>query len=163
MFLSFRKEFKVDIFCCGSVGTWNCIISCLILITWPKIFVQTCSDILSLTCNNDDGWSERSLQQIECSKALSNLWVVSEEYFCKDGVGTADQSSQGEMFMLSEFIYDLDRSNAQTFNAKSAEASIVNMVRLDFASNHGGSHTCIYRLRVHGHEPDTIALPNLEL
>ena len=50
-----------------------------------------------------------------------------------------------------EFSYDLERSNAQSFNVEPGGA--VNMVRFDFSSNHGSSsHTCIYRLRVHGWE-----------
>lgn len=52
---------------------------------------------------------------------------------------------------LVEFSYDLERSNAQSFNVEPGGA--VNMVRFDFSSNHGSSsHTCIYRLRVHGWE-----------
>nr|VDD46847.1 unnamed protein product [Brassica oleracea] len=64
--------------------------------------------------------------------------------------------------LLTEFSYDLDRSNAQTFDiAESANSGLVNTVRLDFTSNHGSdSHTCIYRFRVHGRELDSVsALP----
>ncbi|XP_077247642.1 SUN domain-containing protein 1-like [Tasmannia lanceolata] len=70
-----------------------------------------------------------------------------------------DPSSQAQqMLKLVEFVYDLERSNAQTFNVESADTGIVNMVRLEFASNHGSpSHTCIYRLRVHGYEPGNVA------
>ncbi|KAI3986344.1 hypothetical protein MKX01_002189 [Papaver californicum] len=68
------------------------------------------------------------------------------------GASDADLSHQGEnMFTLSEFAYDLDKSNAQTFKMESGKKQIVNTVRFDFFSNHGASHTCIYRLRVHGH------------
>ncbi|CAF1935532.1 unnamed protein product [Brassica napus] len=61
--------------------------------------------------------------------------------------------------LLTEFTYDLDRSNAQTFDiAESANSGLVNTVRLDFTSNHGSdSHTCIYRFRVHGRELDSVS------
>ncbi|XP_077248964.1 SUN domain-containing protein 1-like isoform X2 [Tasmannia lanceolata] len=70
-----------------------------------------------------------------------------------------DPSGQAkQMFKLVEFMYDLEKSNAQTFNVESADTGIVNIVRLDFASNHGSpSHTCIYRLRVHGYDPGNVA------
>uniref|UniRef100_A0A7N2RFC4 SUN domain-containing protein n=1 Tax=Quercus lobata TaxID=97700 RepID=A0A7N2RFC4_QUELO len=63
------------------------------------------------------------------------------------------------MFLLTEFTYDLEKSNAQTFNVlDSAGSGIVDTVRLDFTSNHGSpSHTCIYRFRVHGREPDSVS------
>ncbi|CAN6566997.1 unnamed protein product [Malus baccata var. baccata] len=65
---------------------------------------------------------------------------------------------------LAEFTYDFEKSNAQTFNVlDSAVSGLVDTVRLDFTSNHGSpSHTCIYRFRVHGHEPNavsTMAMP----
>lgn len=67
------------------------------------------------------------------------------------------------MFLLAEFSYDLDKSNAQTFNVlDSGEAGgsgIVDTIRFDFRSNHGSpSHTCIYRLRVHGQEPNAVSM-----
>ncbi|KAK1292130.1 hypothetical protein QJS10_CPB17g01625 [Acorus calamus] len=56
---------------------------------------------------------------------------------------------------LLEFTYDLERTNAQTFNIDASNSGVVNMVRLDIASNHGNpDYTCIYRFRVHGHKPD---------
>ncbi|RWR75889.1 protein SAD1/UNC-84 domain-containing protein [Cinnamomum micranthum f. kanehirae] len=61
-------------------------------------------------------------------------------------------------FMLAEFAYDLEKSNAQTFNIDASDAGLINMVRFDFTSNQGNlQHTCIYRLRVHGHESDSLA------
>ncbi|KAF8403517.1 hypothetical protein HHK36_011621 [Tetracentron sinense] len=71
----------------------------------------------------------------------------------------ADPSTKVEKrFLLVEFTYDLEKSNAQTFNVET-DLGLVNMVRLDFISNHGSpSHTCIYRLRVHGDEPDSVAM-----
>ncbi|KAG4947203.1 hypothetical protein AAZX31_15G210100 [Glycine max] len=70
-----------------------------------------------------------------------------------------------KMHLLAEFTYDLEKSNAQTFNVlNSAASGVINTVRLDFTSNHGSpSHTCIYRFRVHGHEPDSVSMLALEL
>ncbi|BFG20775.1 hypothetical protein CerSpe_070490 [Prunus speciosa] len=70
-----------------------------------------------------------------------------------------------KMFSLAEFTYDLDKSNAQTFDIlDSAVSGLVDTVRLDFTSNHGSaSHTCIYRLRVHGHEPDAVSMMTMQL
>ncbi|KAF9675068.1 hypothetical protein SADUNF_Sadunf10G0193000 [Salix dunnii] len=61
-----------------------------------------------------------------------------------------------KMFLLTEFTYDLEKSNAQTFNVLGNTApGLVDTVRLDFTSNHGSPLlTCIYRMRVHGYEPD---------
>ncbi|KAL1173933.1 hypothetical protein V6Z11_A05G445800 [Gossypium hirsutum] len=65
-----------------------------------------------------------------------------------------------KMFVLAEFMYDLEKSSAQTFDVSDAGGvGIVDTVRLDFSSSHGStSHTCIYRLRVHGHEPDSVSM-----
>ncbi|KAH1210405.1 hypothetical protein GLYMA_15G223100v4 [Glycine max] len=70
-----------------------------------------------------------------------------------------------KMHLLAEFTYDLEKSNAQTFNVlNSAASGVINTVRLDFTSNHGSpSHTCIYRFRVHGHEPDSVSMLAQEL
>ncbi|KAL6980971.1 hypothetical protein U1Q18_022607 [Sarracenia purpurea var. burkii] len=69
-----------------------------------------------------------------------------------------------KMFLLAEFTYDLEKTNAQTFNVfDSASSGIVDTIRLDFTSNHGSpSHTCIYRLRVHGREPNSVSLLSAE-
>lgn len=71
----------------------------------------------------------------------------------------------GQMFLLTEFSYDLDKSNAQTFPVLDLPGNgVVDTIRLDFTSNHGSpSHTCIYRLRVHGHEPDSVSMLPLQL
>ncbi|RRT65437.1 hypothetical protein B296_00009093 [Ensete ventricosum] len=52
---------------------------------------------------------------------------------------------------LTEFSYDLEKSNAQTFNVEARDSGgVINTVRLNFTSNHGSSAlTCIYRFRVH--------------
>lgn len=64
------------------------------------------------------------------------------------------------MFLLTEFTYDLEKSNAQTFNVlNSAGYGVIDTIRFDFTSNHGSpSHTCIYRLRVHGYESDSVSV-----
>ncbi|KAL6548671.1 hypothetical protein OROGR_009092 [Orobanche gracilis] len=68
-----------------------------------------------------------------------------------------------KMFLLTEFTYDLDRSNSQTFKVKSAASNLVDTIRLDVISNHGSaSHTCIYRLRVHGQEPSLVPILEIE-
>ncbi|XP_072985548.1 SUN domain-containing protein 2-like [Typha latifolia] len=79
-------------------------------------------------------------------------------------VPSDDQSGRtAKMLLLSEFSYDLEKSNAQTFSIEAAEVGVINMVRLDFTSNHGSSaHTCIYRFRVHGHEPSSPAAMALQ-
>lgn len=60
--------------------------------------------------------------------------------------------------LLTQFTYDLEKSSAQTFNVLQTEDSnpiIINTIRLHFMTNHGSpTHTCIYRVRVHGHEPN---------
>ncbi|CAH1449674.1 unnamed protein product [Lactuca virosa] len=59
-----------------------------------------------------------------------------------------------KMHLLTEFTYDLEKSNAQTFNVVESKTA-VDTIRLEFLSNHGSpSHTCIYRVRVHGYEPN---------
>lgn len=68
----------------------------------------------------------------------------------------SDPSKRAEKtFILTKFSYDLEKSNAQTFKVETAISGIINIVRLDFSSNHGSSTlTCIYRFRVHGYEPN---------
>ncbi|XP_044460800.1 SUN domain-containing protein 1-like [Mangifera indica] len=65
-----------------------------------------------------------------------------------------------KMFLLTEFTYDLEKSNTQTFTVLDSPSSgVVDTIKLEFMSNHGSSsHTCIYRLRVHGHEPDSVSM-----
>ncbi|XVF24550.1 hypothetical protein REPUB_Repub13aG0137900 [Reevesia pubescens] len=69
-----------------------------------------------------------------------------------------------KMFVLAEFSYDLEKSSAQTYDLlDAAGVGIVDTVRLDFSSNHGSpTHTCIYRLRVHGHEPDSVSMVKMQ-
>ena len=65
-----------------------------------------------------------------------------------------------KMHLLAEFSYDLEKSNAQTFEVlDSARPSVIDTVRFEFSSNHGSAtHTCIYRFRVHGHEPSSVPM-----
>ncbi|CAN6443201.1 unnamed protein product [Victoria cruziana] len=75
--------------------------------------------------------------------------------------GSQEEASPepAKMVLLGEFVYDLERSFVQTFdlNPCAAASCMVDVVRLDIMSNHGNSlHTCIYRLRVHGSESDSI-------
>ncbi|KAL0736574.1 hypothetical protein Bca4012_012784 [Brassica carinata] len=76
------------------------------------------------------------------------------------GKGQESSEETEKMQLLTEFTYDLDRSNAQTFNVlDSSGAGVVDTVRLHFTSNHGSnSHTCIYRFRVHGRAPDPVSV-----
>ncbi|KAK4414265.1 SUN domain-containing protein 1 [Sesamum alatum] len=72
---------------------------------------------------------------------------------------TDSEVGSTKMLLLTEFTYDLEKSNAQTFKVASAASNLVDTIRLDFTSNHGSAtHTCIYRLRVHGHEPSPVPM-----
>ncbi|KAI3927449.1 hypothetical protein MKW92_044439 [Papaver armeniacum] len=90
-------------------------------------------------------------------------WYQTSEAIAAGGGADLSRQDEKKMFMLSEFVYDLDRSSAQTFKVDSGENRIVNTVRFDFDSNNGGAHLCIYRLRVHGHELDSVAISESEL
>ncbi|EHA8586503.1 SUN domain-containing protein 1 [Cocos nucifera] len=71
--------------------------------------------------------------------------------------------SPAKLHLIGEFSYDLSKSNAQTFNVETTDMGVVNMVRLDFTSNHGNSAlTCIYRFRVHGYQPNSPAAMALQ-
>ncbi|XP_010423509.1 PREDICTED: protein SAD1/UNC-84 domain protein 1-like [Camelina sativa] len=79
--------------------------------------------------------------------------------------GQESSVDEEKIQLLTEFTYDLDRSNAQTFNIlDSSYSGLVDTVRLDFTSNHGSdSHTCIYRFRVHGSAPDPVSVVETSL
>lgn len=68
--------------------------------------------------------------------------------------GNNNKGEEKKIHFLTEFTYDLEKSNAQTYEVlESAGSNIVDTIRFEFTSNHGSlAHTCIYRLRVHGHE-----------
>ncbi|KAM7264936.1 hypothetical protein ACFE04_002619 [Oxalis oulophora] len=74
------------------------------------------------------------------------------------------QNSDVKRYLLTEFSYDLEKSNAQTFSVlDSVSTSVIDTVRLDFLSNHGASsHTCIYRMRVHGREPESVLMTAMQ-
>lgn len=70
-----------------------------------------------------------------------------------------EEGTEKKMQLLTEFTYDLEKSNAQTFNVLELDTdtnpTAMDTIRLEFMSNQGSpSHTCIYRVRVHGHEPN---------
>ncbi|XP_047316014.1 SUN domain-containing protein 1-like [Impatiens glandulifera] len=71
-----------------------------------------------------------------------------------------NNGEEKKIHFLTEFTYDLEKSNAQTYEVlESAGTNVVDTIRLEFTSNHGSpAHTCIYRLRVHGHEPSSSTL-----
>ncbi|CAI9102779.1 OLC1v1001112C1 [Oldenlandia corymbosa var. corymbosa] len=78
---------------------------------------------------------------------------------------TSESALTGErMVLLTEFTYDLEKHNTQTFDVvDSAHSSIINLIRFEFASNHGNpNHTCIYRLRVHGREPHSVLMSKMQ-
>ncbi|XP_047096377.1 SUN domain-containing protein 1-like [Lolium rigidum] len=75
------------------------------------------------------------------------------------GLGDDSDKQQPTATNLGEFSYDIEKSNAQTFqlDKTTTDAQIINTVRLDFFSNHGQPDlTCIYRFRVHGSEPGSL-------
>ncbi|CAH1440515.1 unnamed protein product [Lactuca virosa] len=62
-----------------------------------------------------------------------------------------------KMVLLREFSYDLEKRDVQTFNVWE-KGYAVNMMRFEFRSNHGDpTHTCIYRFRVLGREPNSLS------
>ncbi|KAK2977294.1 hypothetical protein RJ640_013059 [Escallonia rubra] len=64
---------------------------------------------------------------------------------------------RGEIYVLAEFTYSLEKKHIQTIpidhSMFSFGGNMVNMIRLDVFSNYGSVMTCISRLRVHGREP----------
>lgn len=68
-----------------------------------------------------------------------------------------------KMDLLGEFSYDLEKSSVQTFDLPVQSRKLINMIKLDVLSNHGSStHTCIYRLRIHGSEPESYMATAIE-
>lgn len=71
----------------------------------------------------------------------------------------ADRNAQSSPVhkLLGQFIYNMDGpSNIQTFHLSKDGLGDepINMVRLHVLSNYGSTlHTCIYRIRVHGVDP----------
>ena len=81
----------------------------------------------------------------------------------KQGLETSPVELE-KKFLLTDFTYDLDKSNAQTFNVlEEVRSSIIDTVIFEFKSNHGSPvFTCIYRVRVHGHEPKSVPVVPIE-
>lgn len=81
-----------------------------------------------------------------------------------DSTDLVADDAEKKMLLLTEFTYDLEQSNVQIFDVvESARVSVVNVVKFEFTSNHGSpSHTCIYRLRVHGHEPNSVSMNTMQ-
>lgn len=60
--------------------------------------------------------------------------------------------------LLGQFIYNTDGPSIQTFHLSEDDVGgeLINMVRLHVLTNHGSPlHTCIYRIRVHGSDPQS--------
>ena len=76
-----------------------------------------------------------------------------------DAIAEAEQ-----MDLLGEFSYDLEKSSVQTFDLPvQSTKKLISMIKLDVMSNQGSStHTCIYRVRVHGSEPESYMEAALE-
>eukprot|EP00177_Eucheuma_denticulatum_P005658 GFKZ01010300.1.p1 GENE.GFKZ01010300.1~~GFKZ01010300.1.p1 ORF type:complete len:477 (-),score=55.07 GFKZ01010300.1:3702-5132(-) len=57
-----------------------------------------------------------------------------------------------EMVQLGEFVFEMEegKRHLQTFLVEGK--GVMRAVRFEFLSNHGGQHTSVYRLRVHGKE-----------
>ncbi|KAK9073893.1 hypothetical protein SSX86_006487 [Deinandra increscens subsp. villosa] len=81
---------------------------------------------------------------------------------CKVWGWSHNEEDTQKEHLLTEFTYDLEKSSSQTFNVlvdtEGLNPTIIDTIRLQFMSNHGSpTHTCIYRVRVHGHLP-TVSL-----
>ncbi|KAF9586858.1 hypothetical protein IFM89_039925 [Coptis chinensis] len=88
------------------------------------------------------GW--KASDQDECVICLERSTAPRIEYLH----GFKTMSTTSKLICLSwmrstygRILYDLERSNAQTFILDSFVASIVDGIRLSFTSNHGGSGT----------------------
>ncbi|CAM6094863.1 unnamed protein product [Calypogeia fissa] len=60
------------------------------------------------------------------------------------------------MISYGEFTYDTEKANVQTFSLAEDDVAgaLINMIRVHVLSNHGSpTHTCIYRVRMHGSDP----------
>ncbi|KAL8222911.1 hypothetical protein R6Q57_020310 [Mikania cordata] len=73
---------------------------------------------------------------------------------CKVSGWLHNDEDTSKEHLLTKFTYDLEKSTAQTFNVLEVDPIRIDTIRLQFTSNHGSpTHTCIYRVRVHGHQP----------
>lgn len=79
-----------------------------------------------------------------------------EPDFSNKHVLSKKRSTKTPYRFLGEFTYKLEGPTIQTFDLLFEESSkeFINMVRLHVLSNYGSpTHTCIYRVRVHGTDP----------
>ncbi|KAM0016205.1 putative SUN domain-containing protein [Helianthus debilis subsp. tardiflorus] len=90
-----------------------------------------------------------------CSVAFD---ISSAPKHCKIWGWLQNEEDTQKEHLLTEFTYDLEKSVAQTFNVldpKDEDSIVIDTIRLELMSNHGSpTHTCIYRVRVHGHQPN---------
>ncbi|KAM0016337.1 putative SUN domain-containing protein [Helianthus debilis subsp. tardiflorus] len=92
------------------------------------------------------------------SKSVAFDWSTAPKD-CKVWGWSRNEENTQKEHLLTEFTYDLEKSSLQTFDVlldtEGANPIIIDTVRLQFMSNHGSpTHTCIYRVRVHGHQPN---------
>ncbi|KAM0014477.1 putative SUN domain-containing protein [Helianthus debilis subsp. tardiflorus] len=84
--------------------------------------------------------------------------ISSAPKHCKIWGWLQNEEDTQKEHLLTEFTYDLEKSVAQTFNVldpKDEDSIVIDTIRLELMSNHGSpTHTCIYRVRVHGHQPN---------
>ncbi|KAJ0599890.1 putative Galactose-binding-like domain superfamily, SUN domain-containing protein [Helianthus annuus] len=84
--------------------------------------------------------------------------ISSAPKHCKVWGWLQNEEDTQKEHLLTEFTYDLEKSVAQTFNVldpKGEDSIVIDTIRLELMSNHGSpTHTCIYRVRVHGHQPN---------
>jgi hypothetical protein len=82
------------------------------------------------------------------------LWAQTNDPNQKPSVSCQGDGPKGYV-CLGEFQYNIDGSNhIQTFNLDETSLQPVTKVVVRVASNWGGAHTCLYRVRLHGSSPD---------
>ncbi|XP_076937705.1 SUN domain-containing protein 1-like [Bidens hawaiensis] len=112
----------------------------------------------------DNGFVEIKLRSAIVPEAITLEHVAESVAFdrstapkdCKVWGWSRNEEDTQKEHLLTEFTYDLEKSSSQTFNVlvktEGVKPVVIDTVRLQFMSNHGSpSHTCIYRVRVHGH------------
>jgi len=60
-------------------------------------------------------------------------------------------------WLVGTYHYRLEKGDRQLFPVRIHDLPYVDKVRLEIADNYGGSYTCLYRFRVHGHEQRDIS------
>ncbi|KAJ0887114.1 putative Galactose-binding-like domain superfamily, SUN domain-containing protein [Helianthus annuus] len=115
----------------------------------------------------DNGFVEIKLRSAVVPEAITLEHVSKSVAFdrstapkdCKVWGWSRNEENTQKEHLLTEFTYDLEKSSLQTFDVlldtEGTNPIIIDTVRLQFMSNHGSpTHTCIYRVRVHGHQPN---------